>query len=223
MDLKQRVLTVVLAIPLALLSGTAGVAAQQASPAPPAEVANPCQSVGSGVPGGGGANNIVFVHNTTGGNLRVDGSVQINHAPGPDVGPVNCAAALGGAPGFLIAPAPGLGCSGCQTVAVALQIDLISFTARRIVPRNIAAAENLSCQQCVTVAVAAQYVLQVADPTQVPPDADALGRAMNRQLRTLQSDHSLTPDRAAQQIVSVIQQFTSLAGELDLQQQRATN
>jgi hypothetical protein len=202
------------------LAGSAPALAQSASPAP---IADPCQSVAPST-AGGGADNIVVIRNPSAdGGLNVRGSVQINHVSGPTVGSLNCAAALNGAVGALVAPAPALGCVACQTVAVALQINLISRSATRIAPRNIGNAQNIRCTGCAAVAVAMQDVVQVDDPNQVPPDASALATAMDQQLRELQSDHTLTPSAAADRIIAVLHEFASLEAMFDIQRSDAAS
>jgi hypothetical protein len=112
-------------------------------------------------------------------------------------------------------------CTGCQTLAVALQIDLISRTATQITPRNVANAQNVRCDQCATVAIAMQYVIQVDDPTQLPPDADALARSMDQQLRQLQVGNGVTTAEAVARIIAVRDQFQSLATSLMFQRSDA--
>jgi hypothetical protein len=219
-----------LAVACAVFVGSGSAAAQAAPAADPAPLGNPCSSVAPpSATGGGGANNMVIVHNPTGGDLRVRGSVQLNHVPGPNVGNVNCAAALSGGPlaplsGPQAVPAPVVSrpaCTGCQTLAVALQIDLISRSATQVTPRNVANAQNVRCTQCATVAIAMQYVIQVDDPTQLPPDADALARSMDQQLRQLQVGNGVTTAEAVARILAVRDQFQSLATSLMFQQSDA--
>lgn len=166
----------------------------------------------------GGAHNVVRVQNPTGGDLKVRGSAQINHVSGPTAAPVNCALAQNGVlADFSPTVPPTPACVGCQSVAVALQIDLIRLDARTIAPRNIALAENLRCERCTAVALAFQYVLQVEDPSQIPPDAAAVVRSLDDELQSLQTRHNLSPAAAADEIVAVIRQFNQLAASLDTQ------
>jgi hypothetical protein len=204
-----------LVVACAVLVGGGSAAAQSAPASGLPDSGNPCPNLVPGsASGGGGANNMVIVHNPSGGDLQVRGSVQLNHVPGPRVGNVNCAAALSGAPGAFVPTVTSPMCVGCQTVAVALQIDLISRSASQITPRNVANAQNVRCQQCAAVAIAMQYVIQVDDPGQVPPDAAALAASMDDQLRQLQSNHTLTTGEVAARIISVRDQFVSLATSL---------
>jgi hypothetical protein len=171
--------------------------------------ADPCASADVQM-GGGGANDIVLLHNQVDGGLTARGKVQINQIPGPTVAPVNCAFATST-------------CIACQTLSVALQIDLISPNASSVAPRNIARAQNVGCQGCQTFARALQYVIQVDDPTSTPPEIGRLAQAMNEQLRAVQTDRSLTLDQAVAQIEAVLAQFEDLAASLDDQRSQAVN
>jgi hypothetical protein len=205
----------------ALVLAVAAPALAQSAPTPP--TADPCQSVAPSVFGGGGSDNILVVHNASSdGRLRIRGSVQLNSVPGPVVGSLNCAAALNGGPGGLVAPTPSLDCIVCQSVAVALQIDLISRSATRIAPRNVANAQNIRCTGCAAIALAMQDVVQVDDPSQVPTDANGLAQAMDDQLRQLQSDPNLTAAEAADRIIAVLHEFASLEATFDIQRSDAT-
>jgi hypothetical protein len=169
--------------------------------------ADPCAAAAVQL-GGGGANNMVLLHNQVNGGLTARGNVQVNQIPGPSVGPVNCAYATST-------------CLDCQTLAVALQINLISRTATFIAPRNVARAQNVGCQGCKTAALALQYVRQVDDPTSTPPEFAGLVQRMNEQLRVLQTDPGLTLDQAVARIDAVLAQFQDLATSLDDQREQA--
>ena len=169
--------------------------------------ADPCASAAVQM-GGGGANTMVLLHNQVNGGLTARGNVQVNQIPGPSVGPVNCAYATST-------------CLDCQTLAVALQINLISRTATFIMPRNVARAQNIGCQACRTAALALQYVRQVDDPTSMPPEFVGLVQRMNDELRVLQTDPGLTLDQAVAQIDAVLAQFQDLATSVDDQRDQA--
>jgi hypothetical protein len=203
-----------LTVVVAFVVDVAPVAAQAATAPPLVEFANPCTPLtGSPAPfaGGGGANNMVIVHNPTAGAPRIRGSVQISQIPGPTVGSVNCAAALSGATDPVL---DGPGCIGCSTLAVALQLDLTRRAATRVAPRNVARAENVRCTGCTTVAIAMQYVIPVDDPKQVPPDVAALAAAMDAELRALQSDRGVTLPQAIDRVMAVRSQFLQLIGDV---------
>src|ERR671920_643134 len=80
--------------------------------------------------GGGGGTNRLTVHNSVDARPQVKGDIQLNQIPGPTVSPTNAAIAYGS-------------CTGCQTLGVALQVNLISRTANRVTPENAAVAINV--------------------------------------------------------------------------------
>src|SRR5437588_7318951 len=81
---------------------------------------------------GGGGNNVVIVQNRQNDATQMRGAIQLNHIPGPSVAPANTATSFAS-------------CTACESLAVALQIDLISRTARQITPANVAVAITAGC------------------------------------------------------------------------------
>jgi hypothetical protein len=156
-----------------------------------------------------GPNNHVQLVNRVDRHLSVRGNVQLNRLPGPAAGPVNESIAFGS-------------CVDCQSLSVALQIDLISRSANTITPRNSAVAVNSACVRCVTVAYAFQYVLQVDDPTSVPPEAAELVRQMDAELTGLQADQSVSLADAETRVLAVVQRFRNLAMALNAQRSVST-
>lgn len=159
--------------------------------------------------GGGGGKNEVRVVNRNDGQLQVRGNIDFNRIPGPTVEPVNLAYAYSS-------------CTDCQTIAVALQINLISRTAARVTPQNAAVAVNEACLRCVTVARAIQYTYSVDDPTQTPPEITDLLREMDRTLREIGTEQGITVREAEARINAVIAQFKELAASLNDQRQEDT-
>lgn len=151
---------------------------------------------------GAGGRNVVLVSNRHDERLRVRGAVQLSSVNAPRVSPENLAQAWAS-------------CTDCETLAVALQVNLIPRGTQLAAPRNAAVAVNYGCTRCTTVARAFQYTLSVDDPTNVPRDVRALVVAMNQELRTLGSDPELTLDAAEARIDAVIGQFVELAESLD--------
>jgi hypothetical protein len=159
-------------------------------------------------------NNLVQVINQTAGRLRIRGHIQLNRISGPDVQPGNAAIAIGKS------------CTGCQTFAVALQLNLYAKgSANNVSPQNYAVAANAACNSCVTVAHAVQYTLGVDDPKQDVADVRSLINAMQQELNSISSDSSITADQAEARIEAVIARFNSLAGGLrdDLKRTDATD
>jgi hypothetical protein len=147
-----------------------------------------------------GPKNIVQVKNFTNSSLRVDGRVQLGRVPGPGIGAVNIADATSS-------------CTDCQTLAVALQINLFNRNASIITPQNAAVAVNAACTRCDTIAYAVQYNIGVDDPTQVPPRVNQLVAQMKQELAAAGAQ-SATLAQAEASINSVIAQYQDLAGYL---------
>jgi putative peptide zinc metalloprotease protein len=186
-----------------LLGATQPTAAPSATP-----LAGSDSSASTLPAGGGGAKNIVLVINRADGHFRRAGKVQFGVVPGPTAAPVNLASAYSS-------------CTDCQTLAVALQVDLISESAHYVAPQNSATATNFGCNNCITVAVAYQYAISVADPTQVPPDVHRLVAAMNHELNAMQAPGT-TLDQAIADVQSVIDQFPELLQDLSVKRDQTT-
>ncbi len=179
------------------------------TPAP--SVAAPSTDAGqlAGFPADGGGNNIVQVINHADGHFRVDGKIKVNQIPGPNAGPKNVAFAYSS-------------CTDCQTMAVALEINLISTTARNIQPLNQAVAVNYRCTRCVTYARAIQYDIQVDDPHQDRQDVRDLTRQMDAALKQIKSSHEPFL-QALEDVNKVIAEFNLLGANLKDQHDMATD
>ena len=150
----------------------------------------------------GNGRNEVILHNCTDNRLRVRAAIQLNTIPGHVVTPLNEAYAEGS-------------CMHCQTLAVALQIDLYSAErATDVEPQNFAVAINTRCTGCVTVARAIQYAQGVDDPDDVSEDISDTVNALDNELTAIQSDPSLTLPEAESRLNSVIARFNALGGSL---------
>jgi len=207
-SLLKRGLAPYLIAAVVLLAGVTGVVAEtgafSGSPSPTPSAADSsagsAQAVG-GYPAAGGGDNIVQVINHADSHFRMDGKVKLDQIPGPTAGPKNEAIAFSS-------------CTGCQTMAVALQINLISPEARNIQPLNKGSAVNYRCTSCVTYGRAIQYDIQVVDTSQIPSDVRELMRQMDATLNHIKtSDDSF--DQALAEVNGVIAQFKELAGYLD--------
>ena len=202
-----------------LLLGVSGIAvaaetgtfssSPTSTPAP--SVAAPSTDAGqlAGFPADGGGNNIVQVINHADGHFRVDGKIKVNQIPGPNAGPKNVAFAYSS-------------CTDCQTMAVALEINLISTTARNIQPLNQAVAVNYRCTRCVTYARAIQYDIQVDDPHQDRQDVRDLTRQMDATLKHIKSSHE-TFLQALDEVNTVIGEFNGLGAYLQDRHDMATD
>ena len=151
----------------------------------------------------GAPQNIVQLVNSTDNKLRVAGHVQLNTTDSTVVNPVNEAVAYGS-------------CNNCQTLAVALQINLLEAPVTQFQPQNVAFAVNYHCFQCTTVADAVQYNISVSPGS---PDAEVtanrakhLVKKMNEQFADAASAANVA--QAEAEINGVLQQFQDLASTL---------
>jgi putative peptide zinc metalloprotease protein len=152
--------------------------------------------------------NVVSVVNKTAGRLKIVSRIQLNRIHGDVVTPVNAAVAVGQS------------CTGCQTIAVALQLDLYVQGAHNVSPENYAIALNVQCTQCVTIAHAIQFALPVTDPeddindgTQAK-DAKKILHDMQKELDAIAQDKSVTVDQAEQRVEVVLAEFRDLANSM---------
>lgn len=201
-----------------VLTGLTGVAAATdtlgggTTATPTASAATAASAEGQllpGYPAAGGGNNIVQVINRTDTKFKIDGKSKLNQINGPNVGPKNEAVAFSS-------------CTDCQTIAVALEINLVNPASHNVQPFNNAVALNYKCTDCRTFAFAYQYVIPVNDPSQVPPDVKALVSRMDDKINDLKNSN-VTLDEALGQVVSVINSFQELAAYLDSKQDQSTD
>jgi hypothetical protein len=149
--------------------------------------------------GGGGGKNVVIAVNRVDRRLAVRANLQVNRIPGPNVQPANIALATSS-------------CTDCQTLVVALQLNIAGTQARVIIPQNVAHASNEGCLRCVTIARAVQYLFTVPDPLAgAPPATDPLLRALDRALTEIQTDPTLTLEEAEARLDAVIAEFKVVA------------
>ena len=158
--------------------------------------------------GGGGAKNIVQVRNFSDGTLKVDSRVQVTSVPAPNFAAANLALAFSS-------------CVNCQSLAVALQINLVSPNVTDFHPQNAAVASNGGCTGCDTVAWAIQYNIGADDPSQPSPEVRQLVAAMKAELAHIDSS-SMTLAQAEAEIDGVIAKFRDLAASLTSQRDEAT-
>ncbi len=89
--------------------------------------------------------NTAVAVNTVDGSSVFSFAFDIKRVGGDVVDPVNGAIAYAS-------------CTGCETVAVAIQIVLVSGSPEVVAPQNVAVAVNDDCELCLTLALAYQYV-----------------------------------------------------------------
>jgi hypothetical protein len=152
--------------------------------------------------------NVVEILNKTPGELKMRASVQFNRIKGDTVTPLNAAVAVG------------QDCTGCQTIAVALQLNLYQRGAHVVSPENYAIALNLKCTKCITISHAIQYALPVNDPEDDQGDDDHKGDArsllkrMQKELDAIAKTKGITADQAEQRIEGVLAEFRALASAM---------
>ncbi len=76
-------------------------------------------------------------------------------------------------------------CESCQTVAIAIQIVLVSGTTDTITPTNVAIAINESCATCQTLALAYQFVFGTGDVLEFTKEGRKMLRDIRKELRQL--------------------------------------
>jgi putative peptide zinc metalloprotease protein len=150
----------------------------------------------------GGPSNIVIAVNQTDGRLVIRGNVQTTREPGMIAAPQN----------FAFARAS---CTGCQTIAVALQLNFASTDARYVAPQNVAVASNDLCTGCTTIALAYQIFFTVEDPTATPEGVRDAMRDLDAELRAVSNDPNMTAPEAQARIDLIIERFAGFAAEID--------
>jgi hypothetical protein len=155
----------------------------------------------------GNGRNEVILHNCTNDQLRVRASIQLNTIPGRVVKPLNVAYAEGS-------------CVSCQTLSVALQVNLYSGErGRDVEPENVALALNTGCSDCFTVARAIQYNEPVDEPQDVPDDVARTVDRLDDELRSIQRDPDITLSDAEARLNAVLASFSELRGSLGQQRE----
>lgn len=76
-------------------------------------------------------------------------------------------------------------CESCQTVAIAIQIVLVSGTTDTIAPVNVAVALNENCTTCQTLALAYQFVFGTGDVLEFTKEGRRMLRDIRKELESL--------------------------------------
>jgi hypothetical protein len=113
-------------------------------------------------------------------------------------------------------------CTDCQTVVVALQLNLYERSATDVQPQNVAWATNVQCTRCATLALAIQYALPVDDPNASRGDVDELIREIDHELQDIHNGQGMTTDEVEARLNDVINRFVSLADGLNKQRAAST-
>jgi putative peptide zinc metalloprotease protein len=78
-------------------------------------------------------------------------------------------------------------CEGCRSVAIAVQVVLVSGTPSTVIPENFAIALNFECIDCATLASAYQFVLGVDGNVHFSPEGNRALAEIRKQIRELAS------------------------------------
>lgn len=143
---------------------------------------------------GGGANNVVLATTTADGSSLSRSALQVSQIGGPTVTSSNIAAATSYA------------CTGCRSVAVALQAVLVTGDPSTVVPANAAVATNAGCNSCTSYAYAYQYVLSTDGPAYLTPSAQAQLASFRAEIADLAAS-GLAPDELTARLDTVAAQF----------------
>ena len=106
---------------------------------------------------GGGANNVVLVTTTADGSSLGRSGLQTASVGGSTLASSN------------IADAAAHDCTGCRSVAVAVQAIYNTGNPSTFVPTNAAVATNSNCTGCGSFAFAYQYVVSTGGPVRLSP------------------------------------------------------
>lgn len=123
--------------------------------------------------------------NTKDGSSVFDVTFMIRRAAGDVVDTTNAAAAVAS-------------CEECQTVAVAIQVVLVTGDPEVVSPENLALAMNIECTLCSTLASAYQIVLGTGGQVHFTAEGNKLIAELRRRLIELsKSDASIAEIQAA--------------------------
>jgi putative peptide zinc metalloprotease protein len=91
-------------------------------------------------------------------------------------------------------------CDGCETVAVAIQVVLVTGDPSVVAPENVAIAVNDNCDLCTTMALAYQFVFGTGgEPVHFTQEGKAELHAIKKALKDLESA-DLTPEELQAQV-----------------------
>jgi putative peptide zinc metalloprotease protein len=95
----------------------------------------------------------------------------------------------------------GARCTGCQTLAAAFQIVIVTQDPTTLAPINDAQAVNYECVQCVTWASAKQIVVQTGGPAEMTRSGRNRMKALEQSLTGLQAQ---MPSMSLEQLVAAV-------------------
>lgn len=140
--------------------------------------------------GDAGDTNAAQAVNTEDGSSLFDFAFDIRRVAGDTVDQTNVAVAYAN-------------CENCQTVAVAIQIVLVTTDPKVITPTNVAVAVNEGCDTCSTLAAAYQFVYGNGGPVRFTKEGRERINDIRKTLRELKKDFEdgeLTTDEVRAEI-----------------------
>src|SRR5438270_2919585 len=140
-----------------------------------------------------GNDNTAVATNTKDDSFVFKFAFKVSRAAGDTVDAGNAAAAVAS-------------CNYCETVAVAIQVVLVSGDPSTFTPTNVAIAYNQNCSECVTLADAFQFVFGTgARPAHLTPEGNRRLAEIRQEYEQLR--HSgLPPDQLQARIGELAQQ-----------------
>ncbi len=152
-----------------------------------------------------GGNNVAVVQTNASNQIATRAAVKVSHDPG-DVNNQN------------VAIAKSSSCTGCHTVAVAMQVIVEEGNPATVAPTNAAVAANGSCTSCTTYAFAYQYLLTPHQVVYLSAAAQQQIADINRQVDSTTASALSYQDMAVQlnglfnQLVQTVNQNLQTAG-----------
>jgi len=134
---------------------------------------------------GGGDDNVAAEVNTQDGSSQIDISFDIEKVMDGIVDQTNAAVAFSS-------------CEECQTIAIAIQVVLVSGAVDVLAPTNVSYAVNADCTTCVTVALAYQLVLGDLEGLRLTDDARRRLAAIAKAFRDLERSGGSVDDVIAE-------------------------
>jgi hypothetical protein len=148
-------------------------------------------AAGFAAPRAAGGDNVVVATSDRDGGTVFRVSLAVRRANGDVVDDANAAVAVGS------------DCSGCETVAVALEAVLVRGDPSVFTPANLAIAINVDCDDCATLASAYQWVLQTGGPVHFTADGNRRLARLRHELESLRhADLSVWDVQAAVQALA---------------------
>lgn len=94
-------------------------------------------------------------------------------------------------------------CEDCRTVAVAIQVVLVSGDVGAVAPENVAVAINYDCTECETLARAFQFVYGDGQELEFTKEGKARLRELRKQLQDLKRRDDLTLAQLSQELAVI--------------------